>query len=507
MANELQFRSTVVAIEKETVQNTLVAPTGATSFIPILNNFDVSPSFDVIETEEVLNSIGVPKSTLGFENPTAAVSLYLKGSSVEGQAPNWGALLESLLGAKVTAAVEYNTIAASTTSLIKVDVGEGVNFQRGQGILCKDSSMTNGYQVRNVLSVSNDDITISQNLPSAPGVGIDLGKAILYKPADSGHPSLSLWDYHSNGGAKQVISGARAVSMAASVNAGGAIQADFSLEGIEYFFNPITITSANKWLDVKEAGGELNASIAEKTYKDPYDLASAIQDALNGVCVAAITVTYSDSTRKFTIASGGAVFQILWKTGVHGSDNTDTHIGTTLGYLDNADDTAALSYASDSAITFTAPYTPTYDATDMNVAKDNQVILGTASNITCFRSSSININISHDHTKIDDICATSGRSGSLFTKRTVTIDVTSYLELGQAEEFKQFRANDAVAFTYNFGKKSGGNWVPGTVGNIHMPSATISSFKIGNSNGIVTLELQLKGFVTSGLGEIYFNWL
>lgn len=507
MANELQFRSTVVAIEKEVTQNTLVEPTGATSFIPILGNFEVTPAFDIIETEEVLNSIGTPKATLGFENPNANVSVYLKGSSVEGQAPAWGALLESLLGAKSTAAAEYDTVAASTTSVINVGAGEGATYERGEAVLCKDSSMTNGYQVRNISSINVDALSLAQALPSAPAAGINLGKAILYKPANTGHPSLSVWDYHSNGGAKQVISGARAVSMASSITAGGAIQADFSLEGIEFFFDPMIVTAANKWLDVKEAGAELNVALSERVYKDPYDLASAIETALNSVCVAAITCVYSDSTRKFTIASGGAVFEILWKTGVHGSDNLDTHIGTLIGFLDAADDTAALTYPSDNAIVFTASYVPSFDATDINVAKDNQVLIGGLTDITCFRASTLSVNISHDHTKVDDICATSGRSGSLFTKRNVIVDVVSYLELGQSEEFKKFRANDQITFTFNFGKKSGGSWVPGTIGNIHMPTATISSFKLGNNNGLVTLEMQLKGYVANGLDEIYINWL
>ena len=500
MANELQFRSTVVAIKKEVTQNTIVAPTAATNFLPILGDFDVSASFDVITSEEVLNSIGEPKPTLGFENPTAAISLYLKHSGVEGQAPNWAPLLESLLGATSTAAAEYNTIAASTTSLVKVDVGEGASYERGEALLVKDG--TNGYAIRNIASITGDDLTLAQNLAFAPAVGVNLGKSLLYKPANTGHPSLTVWDYHSNGGAKQVVGGARVVSMAASIAAGGAIQGNFSLEGVEFYFDPFIISATNKFIDFNDGGVKV-ASVPVGTYKDPYSLAAAIQTAMDSISSDTIICVYSDVTRMFTIASNGIAFSILWLTGA----NTANAIHTTIGFSAAADDAAALTYTSDVAVTFTAPFTPTYDSVDINVAKDNQVLLGAAGDISCFRAKTLNINVGHDHTKVDDICATSGRSGSLFTKRTVTIDVVSYLELGQAEEFKKFRANDAVIFTFNFGKKVGGNWLPGTVGNIHMPTATISSFKIGNDGGIVTLEMQLKGYVSGGLDEIYFNWL
>lgn len=500
MANELQFRSTVVAVKKETTQNTIVAPAAATDFIPILADFDVSPSFDVITSEEVVNSIGESKPILGFENPTANVSLYLKHSGTEGQAPNWGVLLESLLGATSTASTEYNTVAASTTSVIKVDTNEGATFERGEALLIKDS--TNGYSVRNISSITNDDLTLAQNLSNAPALGVNLGKAILYKPANSGHPPFTLWDYHSNGGAKQVIGGTRAVTLAASIGAGGAIQGTFSLEGIEYYYNPIIITSSNRYIDFND-GGVKAAAVPVKVYKDPYELAAAIQTAMDAQSSDTITCTYSDATRLFTIATNGVTLSLLWNTGT----NTANGIHTTIGFSSAANDTGATSYSSDSAITFGASYTPTYDPTDINVAKDNQVLLGSATDVSCFRAKTLNLNITHDHTRVDDICATSGRSGSLFTRRTVTIDIVSYLELGQAEEFKKFRNNDQVAFTFNFGKKSGGNWTPGTVGNIHMPTATISSFKLGNDTGIVTLEMQLKGYVGSAGDEIYINWL
>lgn len=629
MANELNTRSTVVAVTKEVTQNTLVAPSSGADFIPILDNISVEPAFDEIQSTELVNSIGKGKPTKGAENPVATVSVYLKHSGVEGQAPNWGPLLESCLGAKSTAAAEYDTIASSTTTLLKVNTGEGASFERGEAVMVKDSSMTNGYQIRNISSISGDDISLAQALPSAPTSGINLGKAILYKPANSDHPSLSLWDYRANGGALQVVGGGRAVSLSSSIAAGSPIQADFSVEGIEFYFDPFIISSINKWIDFNEGGSELNASIAEKVYKDPYDLASAIETAMNNVATATITCAYDDSTRKFTLTSNGATFQllfktgvhgsdntdthigtiigfadtadltaaltytsstaasfsayyenpamivsatnkfidfneggaeinvtlteatyatpyalaehiqtamnaaataniickynnstkkftfvsdgatfaILWKTGVHGSDNTDTHVGTLLGFSDAADDTAALTYASDTAITISSGTTPTFDSVDMNIAKNNQTLIGGVNDYVCFRASELTFNVSHDHTKIDDICATSGRSGSLFTGRTTIVDVKSYLVQGQAEEFKKFRANDQITFTFNCGQKSGGNWVPGTAVNIHMPTATISSFKLSDSNGLVTLEMTLTGYATASQDEVFINFL
>jgi len=65
MANELNTRSTVVAVTKEVTQNTLVAPSAAADFIPILDNISVEPAFDEIQSTELVNSIGRGKPTKG----------------------------------------------------------------------------------------------------------------------------------------------------------------------------------------------------------------------------------------------------------------------------------------------------------------------------------------------------------------------------------------------------------------------------------------------------------
>jgi hypothetical protein len=509
MANQLQTRNTVVAITKEVTQNTLVQPTLGSDFIPILDDISLTPAFDTLESTEIQASIGKTKSTKGFENPTANISLYWKGSSVEGQAPNWGIFLEALLGETAVAAVEYDTIAGSTVSILNVGVGEAVNFQRGQALLIKDSALTNGWQIRNVASVNTtlDQITLAQNTGTAAATGSNLGKAVLYKAANIGHPTMSIFDYRANGGLLQAVSGARPLSMTASIAAGEQIQMQYSVEGTEYFYDPMFITANNKWFDFNEGGPEINVSIAEKTYKDPYDLRAALETAINAAATANIVVSYNDETQKYTFTSDGATFQILWKTGVHGSDNTDTSIGETIGFVTSADDTLALTYVSDNSVSFAATIAPSFDQTDINVAKDNQVLIGSGTDILCFRASSLTLNIGNENKKVDDICSASGRSASLFTGRDVSIDVTFYPTVGQAEEFKRFRENDEVIFTFNFGKKSGGNWVPGTAWNIHIPTAVISSFEIADDDSLVACNMTLTGFVKDGLPEIYINQL
>lgn len=502
----ISSKSSVLGIMPEATEGTPLAPTGATKFIALQPDAAMAPATAVLTNDEIRSSIGAAKDILGAESPTFSMSHYLRGSSVAGTAPNYGPLLKSLFGAESVASTEYNTVASSTTSVIKVDTGEGATFQRGEGLLIKDG--TNGYRIRVIDSISSNDLTIGFEVPNAPGTGVDLGKCVLYYPANSNHISLSLFHYLGNGGATQMLAGGRVVSAEFSAAAGELVNASYSIEGLSYYFNPIEITASNNKLNFNEGGSELTATITAAWYKNPEHLADAVATAMNAVATANITVTYSKTTGKFTIVSDGATLNILWKTGTNGSDNTDTHIGTKLGYSDAANDTGALTYTSDNAQTFTAPYTPSYDAADPVAAKNQEVMIGSASDYLCFGASEVTVSVESPKTNIQDICAETGISGSVVNERTATISVSALLSQYDSSIYDKYREGDNVKFQYSFGEKSGGNWVAGKCGYIYSPTCTVSSFEVVDVDGLVGINLELKAYVnSSGEGEIFVGFL
>lgn len=506
----LQNRNSVMAIVEETTEGTPIAPSSATDdYIALQDGFSVEPAFEELSNDELTGSIGMAKSIQGFESPTGSVSHYMKHSGVEGQEPNFGLLIESVLGAKVVEGTEYNTIAgstagdASTRGKVVVDSGEGVQFERGQGLLIKDG--TNGYAVRNVYSVATDDLNLSFNLANAPGVGVNLGKAVMYKPADSGHPTFSSWVYRANGGAVEMLAGCRATEMSLTADAGQLVNADFSIEGIEYFFNPIEIAASDIYLDFTSDNGTFAATVSAGWYKDPHELAAAIETALNTADpLETFTCVFSDSTGKFTIAtSTSAVLSLLWNTG----GNAANTIGDKIGFSVAADDTGATSYVSDTAQSYAAPHTPTYDSTSPVVAKANEVKFGDFDDYACFGASNVSVSISGSKADLLSLCASSGKSGSLITEREVSIEVVARLDQHDADKFRRYRSNSNVEFSYSFGEKSGGNWVAGKVCNIYVPTAVISEYSIQDTDGVLELNMTLKGYVSNGLGEVYVNFL
>jgi hypothetical protein len=505
----ISTRASVLAVKPESTEGTPVAPTGAGDFTALQDDFDMTPAFDQLENAELKASIGTSKSIVGPENPTVSFSHYLRHSGVEGTAPDYNEILKAGFGAEAVNGTEYLTTTGSTTAVIE-STGASTNFVRGEGLLIKDG--TNGYSIRAVDSVSGTSITLPFQVAAAPASGIGLGKAVLYSPTSTGHQSLSLWHYLGNGGATQLMSGAKVTEIGISASVGELLNATFSFEGLSYYYNPITIGATDRYLDFTDDDGTFAAIVAAKTYKDPYELAQALQDAMRTASPGeTATVTYYSvgaNAGKFNIKTTGTVLSLLWNTGT----NTANTIGDKIGFSVAADDTgtgATTGYTSDNAQTYAAPYTPTFDAADPIAVKYHEVLLGdSADDTTCIQVSSVEFTLSNTNSRIPDLCAESGFSGSIFNQREVTVTVSALVQKYEAEKFKNFRASDNVKFMYNFGTKAGGNWVPGKCGNVFLPSAVISSFDVGDADGLVSLELEVKAYVDNdGNGECYLNFL
>lgn len=489
----IQTRNSVLAIKKETSEGVPLKPSAAGDYVALQDDFSMQGGFNLLENAELKASIGTAKSIIGGEAPTASLSHYLRASGVEGQAPNYGLLLEACLGATAIAGTQYDTIAGSTTSALKVGAGEGAQFQRGQAVLIKDAA--NGYRIRCVDDVAGDDLALSFNTPVATPAGTNLGKCVLYKPANESHPTLTLWHYLGQGGALQAMAGSRVTSASFDISAGELINASYSLEGVGFYFDPVEVEAGANKIEFDIGAGAVTAEVPVKLYKTPIELADAVATSMSAAAGLTITCEYSSSTGKFTVAKAAGTLAIDWATGLDS-------IGPTLGFT--SDDTGALSYESDEAIDFSSPQNPSFDAADPLAAKDNEVMLGLGSEFACFKASTVSMTLDTPKADIPSVCSASGIQGSIVQSRAVTITVSALLEKYDAKQFERFRQNADVKFQYSFGQKTGGNWTAGKAGCLYVPTATLSSFAISDADGLAQLDIELRAFVNSdGDGEVY----
>lgn len=502
----ISSRNSVLGVVTEVTQNLLRVPQAATDYVPLQEDFSIEPNYDQIENLEIKASIGRAASIQGGENPTASLSFYLKGSGTEGSAPQWSDIARSFFGTQTIEGTQRVTAAGSTVSTINVTGAAAAGLLQGYGVLIKDP--VNGFRVRVVDSVSTNAFLPSFNLPSAPGTSVGLGKPVYWTPANSSHPSLSLWWYGGNGGAIQAVSGALINDFSYTLTANDSVNASAGFDALGYFFDPIFIASDETFIDFTDDDGTEAVAVASKWYKDPHELAEAITTAMNASGTSETHLCeYVDATGKFKFTATGTVLSLLWNTGANAADS----IGAKLGFSVAADDTgtaASTGYLADNAQSYVAPHTPSFDPTAPIIAKNQEVMIGDATDYACFNPSEVSVSLSSGVRKIEDICSESGRSAAIINSREAEITVTALLNQYDASQLARFRKGDSIRFQTTMGAKNGGNWVPGTVVYSYAPQSKITAISITNDDGLVSLELTLQPFVSdTGTPEFYIGQL
>jgi hypothetical protein len=511
-------KSKVIAVKKETTEGELVDPVAA-DFIYVRADSALTSGVESTQSDEVRNTLGASKAFVTKEAPTGSINLYLKTSGVEGTAPESAPLFEACLGGVETHATEVNTAAGSTAgtsaarAVIKVadgDIATG-EFKVGQAVLIKDG--TNGYAVRPIWSLdesaSPDEVTLGFNLANAPASGIGLGKATFFQTLNSGHPTLSAHEYQASSSSAYHVAhgGVRTTSMTLDYPANDLATASFEIAGINFSENPIRIEATNKYIDFTDSTGTVAAIINEDVYQTPYHLADEIGSKMTAASVGSaddvITCTFSKSTGKFTIASDGSVLSLLWLTGTNNANSIDTTIGFT-----HADDTGALTYEADNALTYDPPVTPSYDDADPRVVKDNMLILGNYDDYICFGGQAFNIAVSTPKTDVNNWCAESGVDESVILSREVTVTGTLKFSKHDASRTYKMLKNETISLAFVTGSKTAGNWDAGTVTCVFCPEVSITTKNIVDNDGYIVEDFAGTAIVgTDGLEDVYITQL
>lgn len=488
-------------VVEESTAGTLKAPSAGSEALALQPGFEFNPGTETQQNEELRASVGPGKPILGLERPTASLNHYFRASGTAGTTPDFHLLWKSIFGSTSTNGTERATTAASSTTVVKLAAG-GSDFALGKAVLVKMAT----YEIRPVDSVSTNDLTLGFALNNAPGSGVNVGKCINYTPANSGHPTLSLWLYRANEANIEAIAGGLVTQLDIEVDVGSLINMSFQVQGTKFCFNPFIITSSNKYIDITTDNvTDDPATIAEGVYHTPQELAAAIVTALSAADpLETFTCTFSRTTGKFTIATTtSTVLSLLWNTGA----NTANSAKTILGYS-NSDDTGATSYASDTAQSYADAQTPALDSSDPLVAKDMEVLLGDRSDYIRPCIQTMRASIALEASDVRCLTASSGVSGKVVRRRNTSIEMTFVLDKWEAELFDRYFNNTATKFCFNWGPKVGGNWVAGKCGCIYSPQATISAIRVQEADGVVVFSATVSPYVdSSGNPEIYANLL
>jgi len=504
-------KSQIIGFIKEDTEGVLKDLSAGTDFAKLRAGGTISGAVETIASDElVAGSIGASKSYVVKEVPTGSFPKYLKHSNVEGQKPEAAILIESCLGTEVVNATEYSVTTGSSSGTatarasLEMATNQEDNFVVGQGLLIKDA--TNKYSIRNVYNVDStgNALDINFNLAAAPASGVGLGKAVSYIPSTA-HPTFSThhWQALTGSAYYQAMAGCRTSSMDIQFPANNFAEMNFEFAGISFYFNPIRISSTNKFIDITDDGGTIAVTLTEGVYKSPIALAAEIASKATAASVDVISCVYSNSTGKYTLSSDGSTFSILWNTGTNAANS----VGATLGFSVAANDTGATSYVSDNPISVDTALTPSYDSSDALIVKNNELFIGAFGDNVCVKASTASVSISTPKTDVSSICAESGVVESVILSREVTFSATVLLEKYQSKYFNNLVENTTTSIMFNAGTKSAGNWVAGKCVNVYLPSCSITAAPVADQDGYQVFNIEATAFVSGDLDDVYINFL
>ena len=235
--------NTRIAIKEESVEGTYQVPTSATDYIsPLADGVALEPSKDLLERNNLTNSIGKARPRVGMKSVTVTLPCEAKASDVEGDAPEYGLLMEGALGAVRTATTTVSDASHTTTVIKLTSQANALKYNVGDTVLIKKAG---AYHLSPVISVDSTgsspgdfSITLLKAMPVAAADGDSIAALTTYLTANGGHPAISVTKFTTEAAAswvRETAVGCKVNNLALSgFSTGQLLSWSFGLEGLSF---------------------------------------------------------------------------------------------------------------------------------------------------------------------------------------------------------------------------------------------------------------------------------
>lgn len=163
---------------------------------------------------------------LGRRMSNVSIETDLIPSGVVGSptAPDIDLLLEAAIGSKATAAAHTTTVAGSSTTAVNLALGgvAAAGFVVGS-MIGVDVSAAAGIEVRQIVSIATDVVTVDRALSAAPASGRSVYGGTTYRLSEATLTSLYLWLFGSGTGYRYAVPGIGLSEMDFSIGFGDAV--------------------------------------------------------------------------------------------------------------------------------------------------------------------------------------------------------------------------------------------------------------------------------------------
>lgn len=177
-----------IAIKEEVTEGTYQAPTVASDFIQAQEDgIEMNGSKDTLEINVIGQGLSKAAPRVGLESATGSLGVYLKAASNAGESPEYGLMVESLLGSKRSSTAITSGIG-NTSSVISVADTSALNV--GDIVVVKEAG---DYHTSPISEIAEDtSITLLVAADAAFSDNVEIEAFTTYVPADENHPSYSV---------------------------------------------------------------------------------------------------------------------------------------------------------------------------------------------------------------------------------------------------------------------------------------------------------------------------
>ena len=186
-----------IAIKEEVTEGTFVAPSTGGDFIQLLGDgATMEPAKELLERDLLGGGLSAASPRTGLWSVTGQLNVEMKSNGTEGNAPEYGLLMEAALGntrsvvTKTSSDADGGTysdtvICIATADIGVYSVGDIVHIQR-----------SGGNHISPITAIGANEVTIL--IPDPAGAFVDglvISAITTYYPADDSHKSVSVSRY------------------------------------------------------------------------------------------------------------------------------------------------------------------------------------------------------------------------------------------------------------------------------------------------------------------------
>lgn len=215
---------------KEATEGIYAAPDTGTDFVQVLaDGLEITPAREVLERNVLGTGLGKVAPRAGLKSVSGSIPVEMKAGSTAGSEPEYGLLLESLMGSK-RSSISIVTGLGHTTSLIYLS--DTSNLSLGDTVTIQEVGAYHSSPIKAI--VDNTSIELLIPMPQVPADNVAIEAFVTYACAESGHPSFSLTKYVENA-VKEIATGCKVSSMSLdSFSTAQIASFNFGFEGLDF---------------------------------------------------------------------------------------------------------------------------------------------------------------------------------------------------------------------------------------------------------------------------------